>query len=415
MLYLPIEIKSRELHGKLLLAYHTLFQGDSVIIGEHSKVEEAAQVYPTGVFLCKGYPGGYMKRVVVPAKQAGHMVTNLDEEGLIYTDSALYLKTRMNRKWMPYHDHVYCWGQKQKQMIEEAYPEMKGKCTPTGNPRFDLLTPKYREVYRQEATRLKKTIGPYILVNTRFTLYNAIKGKKEKDLTPHARYIRNLYHQFIYMVKQISKEFPEGVIIVRPHPAERKGSYIEDLRDCRNVLVKNEGPVIHWLMGAEALVHNGCTTGIEAYLLEKPVFSYEPITSPIYDVPLTQDVSIRIKEPEELLSQLREVWKKDEGAQKPASSLFRDHYANLKAGEYAYLLILNHIRKEGSQAHPSVQPIAHRYPKDSRQKIRFMFPSLTESEIQSFFNKLNGIEQEGLLIKTIPLADRLFLLTAEGQ
>lgn len=316
---------------------------------------------------------------------------------------------------MPYLDHVYCWGRKQQQMIEKAYPEMKGKCIPSGNPRFDLLTPKYRELYREESNQIKKTFGPYILVNTRFTLYNTIKGKKEKGLTPHARYIRDLYKQFVFMIKRISKDFPDITIIVRPHPAERKESYIKKLRDCKNVLVKNEGAVIHWLMGAEALIHNGCTTGIEAYLLEKPVFSYEPMTSPVYDVFLTQDVSIRIKDSEDLSSQLREVLKKDERVEVPVSSVFRDYYVNVKVEDYAYLRILDPMEKAGLEKNAPVRPIAHRYPKDRREKIRYLFPSLTEDEIQSFFNKINKIERERLGVQMFPLADRLFLLTAEGR
>ncbi|WP_406945509.1 surface carbohydrate biosynthesis protein [Halobacillus sp. SY10] len=409
MLYLPVEVKARELHGKLLLAYHALLRGDSVILGEHSKVEEAARIYPTGIFLCKGYPSGYMKRVVVGAKQAGHVIVNLDEEGLIYTDESIYLKTRMNRKWVPYHDYVYCWGARQQRMIEEEYPALKGRCLITGNPRFDLLTSKYRRMYQKEADQLKKTYGPYIMVNTRFSLYNTIKGKKENGLTPQARYIRDLYSHFVCLIKRISQELPDKKIILRPHPSESKNSYKEDLKGYGNVLVKDEGAVIPWIMGAEALIHNGCTTGIEGYLLGRPVYSYEPVTSPLYDVPLPRDVSVAIKDLEALVLLLKDKTVK----KRNPPSLLMDSYGNLGKEEYAYKNILNQMRTINSPLHAVVPSIPYRYQKDKRRKIRYLFPSLSKGEIQTFFQKVNEVEQNNLVVQIIPLSDRLFLMTAE--
>ncbi|MGR9047450.1 surface carbohydrate biosynthesis protein [Halobacillus faecis] len=407
MLYLPVEIKARELHGKLLLAYHALLRGKSVIIGEHSKVEEASRIYPAGVFFCKGYPSGYMKRVVVGAKQAGHFIANLDEEGLIYTDESTYLKTRMNRIWVPYHDHVYCWGARQKRMIEGEYPELKGRCLITGNPRFDLLTPKYRSMYRKGSAQLKKTYGPYLLVNTRFTLYNTIKGKKESGLTPQARYIRELYQHFVLMIKQINRELPDMTIILRPHPSENKDSYKEDLKGCGNVIVKDEGAVIPWVMGAEALIHNGCTTGIEAYLLDQNVYSYEPVTSPIYDVDLPRDVSVTIHDSDALILHL----KNQTTTKRSPSSLLRDSYGNLETGEYAYERILDQMKRIDSSSHTVVPTISHRYQKDKRRKIRYLFPSLSKEEIQTFFHKVNEVEHKNMRVKINHLADRLMLMT----
>lgn len=415
MLYLPVEIKTREMHGKLLLAYYALLNGTNVIIGEHSKVEEAALKYPAGVFLCKGYPRGYMKRVIVAAKEAGHYVVNLDEEGLIYHDSEVYLKTRMNRKFMPYHDHVFCWGENQQKMIERAYPEMKGKCTSTGNPRFDLLTPKYREVYREESEKLGKIYGPYILVNTRFTLYNTIKGKREERLTKHGEYIRDLYHHFIHMIKRMSQEFPKVTFIIRPHPAERKESYVGDLKGHSNVQVRSEGSVIHWLMGAEALIHNGCTTGIEGYLLGQPVFSYEPIISPPFDVSLTQDVSKRASGVEELSEELKLLMERGEGLPVSCPERLSHHYVNAKGEEYAYRRILQHMESVKLETITSIRPIRHRYQKDRRKKILHLFPSFTEKEIRQFFDKIDQIEREELQVNYYSLADRLFLLTPEGR
>jgi hypothetical protein len=47
--------------------------------------------------------------------------------------------------------------------------------------------------------------------------------------------------------------------------------------------VTNEGNVVPWLLAAKALVHNGCTTGIEAYALDVPALAYRASTHEQYD------------------------------------------------------------------------------------------------------------------------------------
>ena len=60
-LYLPIEVKVRELDAKLLLSYYALREGYRVVLGEHQMVELAANTLPKGVFFSKGYTHGYGK------------------------------------------------------------------------------------------------------------------------------------------------------------------------------------------------------------------------------------------------------------------------------------------------------------------------------------------------------------------
>ena len=45
----------------------------------------------------------------------------------------------------------------------------------------------------------------------------------------------------------------------------------------------NEGNVIPWLMAAKALIHNGCTTGVEAFVMRVPAISYRATVNDYYD------------------------------------------------------------------------------------------------------------------------------------
>jgi hypothetical protein len=48
--------------------------------------------------------------------------------------------------------------------------------------------------------------------------------------------------------------------------------------------VTNEGNVAPWLMAAKALIHNGCTTSVEAYATGIPVISYRATVNDYYDL-----------------------------------------------------------------------------------------------------------------------------------
>jgi hypothetical protein len=47
--------------------------------------------------------------------------------------------------------------------------------------------------------------------------------------------------------------------------------------------VTNDGSVVPWLLAAKVLVHNGCTTGVEAYVMRVPAVAYHPSVNDYYD------------------------------------------------------------------------------------------------------------------------------------
>jgi hypothetical protein len=71
--------------------------------------------------------------------------------------------------------------------------------------------------------------------------------------------------------------------VVRPHPTENHAIYHEIAATCERVRVTNEGNVVPWLLAAKVLVHNSCTTGVEAYALSVPAVSYRATVNEDYD------------------------------------------------------------------------------------------------------------------------------------
>jgi hypothetical protein len=92
-----------------------------------------------------------------------------------------------------------------------------------------------------------------------------------------------VFQDFQRLIPALDQAFPGYTIIVRPHPTENHAVYQEIAARCQRVRVTNEGNVVPWLMATRALIHNGCTTGVEAYAMGVPAISYRATINESYD------------------------------------------------------------------------------------------------------------------------------------
>jgi hypothetical protein len=163
-----------------------------------------------------------------------------------------------------------------------------------------------RPYFDTEVERLRKLYGDFILINTNFTEVNPFipniglfvpsKDGQKKSLRGQAGigmsrefadglwdHKQAILEDFKQLIPALEQAFPELTIVVRPHPSENFKVYNEIAAKCRRVKVANEGNVIPWLLAAKAMVHNGCTTGLEAYALGVPAISYLATFNEYYD------------------------------------------------------------------------------------------------------------------------------------
>lgn len=400
--YLPVEVKVRELDAKLLLSYYLVLQGYRVVIGEHKMVELAILRYPKGIFFSKGYPNRFRKRILSTAVKEGHKVVELDEEGLIIHDRKQYLFDRMRTDVSRFVSQQYCWGEYQHHLITKSFSRKEPICFITGNPRFDLLTSKYRSIYDDDVNQLRKMYGDYILVNTRFSRYNSVVGLKANN--EHEKYIQLLFHHFLTMIKQMATHFPNKNIIIRPHPGENFHIYKQFFSSYNNVHIIHEGNIIKWLIAASVIIHNGCTSSIEAFLLEKPIISFMPIISKNFDVELPNLLGKKATTVEDVISLL-------------------SNFDEIKPSKNKYNILLSHLNQycKWSNDHLASKeiisllntlndPLPYYFPPTRKllfQKenkfVSHFFPSLTVKEIELFYQKLNEKENknEKILIRSL--------------
>lgn len=305
-LIIPVENQVRELDAKILLACVAAERGFSVIIGSRAFVHFEVASVPRGVYLAKSMRSlsNSMFRIL---RLLGHEIVAWEEEALVHPPPDTYFTLRLSPTTIRNVSHVFAWGQENVDLLRQ-YPELPANMPIhiTGNPRGDILRPEMRPYFDTEVERLRNLYGDFILINTNFTdvnpfipnigLFLPAKGPGGKSRLGQAgigmsrQFAEGLWdhkqailEDFQQLIPALEQAFPDLTIIVRPHPSENFKIYNDLAAKCERVKVTNEGNVIPWLLAAKTMVHNGCTTGLEAYVLGVPAISYLATFNEYYD------------------------------------------------------------------------------------------------------------------------------------
>jgi hypothetical protein len=100
---------------------------------------------------------------------------------------------------------------------------------------------------------------------------------------------------------------PDKTFGVRPHPAEDPNFYILILAGLKNVNVDKTGAVHPWIMAADLIIHDGCTTAIEAFLAEVPVVNYKSTATEPYELMLPNQLGSRCENVDEVIKIIRDL------------------------------------------------------------------------------------------------------------
>jgi surface carbohydrate biosynthesis protein len=284
-LYLLVEEASREFDSRLLIASVALDRGFEVVIAPQWAVWENLGKLRPGIVVFKGTNRAQslcMRR----AKAAGFLVAVIDEEPFGVSDCVEILKMWDAGTADACH-LLLAQGTFQANCIISKHPGASDWIRVTGNPRSDLLGVSLSGAIHEEAERIRKTQGDFILFNTNFGAVNprhgdavsfleiservgAVNARNKADMDYHLARLRwekrNLAAVLEVIGGLVAKDFPWR-IVVRPHPAENIEHWREGLGDVPGVAVIREGDHRAWGLAARLLVHSSSTTGLEAFLL----------------------------------------------------------------------------------------------------------------------------------------------------
>ena len=296
-LLIPVENQVRELDAKLLLACVAARKGLPSIIGFKRDVEARIASFPRSIFLSKSLRIGNRKFFPI-SRKLGHKIVAWDEEALVHLPPEIYFTRRLSRAGIGYVSHLFAWGEDNAELWRK-YPSLPDDMPihVTGNPRGDLLRSETRGYYEKVVAELRDQYGDFILLNTNFNHVNAFYPaqnlfqpvKKPGEAAEFGQAARGMprayaeelrshkqavFEDFQRLIPDLANAFPEYAIVVRPHPTENQDIYHRFAAQYPRVHVTNEGNVVPWLMATRALIHNGCTTAVEAYAMGVPAISY---------------------------------------------------------------------------------------------------------------------------------------------
>jgi surface carbohydrate biosynthesis protein len=230
-----------------------------------------------------------------------------DEEALVHLPPGTYYSRRLHPEAIKLVSHLFAWGQDNVELWRQ-YPDLPADMPihSIGNPRTDMLRPEMHSFYEEEVQALQQKFGEFILINTNFNHVNAFGADmnlfqpvaKPGELAKFGRAARGMsrdyaeglcnhkqavFKNFQQLIPKLDQAFPDLNIVIRPHPTERHDVYNEIAARCSRVRVTNEGNVVPWILATRVVLHNGCTTGIEAFVMGVPAISYRESVSEEYD------------------------------------------------------------------------------------------------------------------------------------
>ena len=306
-LILPAEIASRELDARLLHGVLALERGWRVIVGSKALLNRAIWRFPPSLYLCQTLTHKRLTMLKL-LDRLGHVTFGWDDEGLIYLDRDVYLMRRVSSESLARLSGLVAWGQTSADHLALRSSTLGLSPRPFGNPRFDLLRPELRALYADEVAALTRRHGNFVLVDTNFASSNPIVSQhdlparaiSDKDLPVAGERDRfaqwrshrdRLFALFQQDLPQLAARNAGVPFVVRPHPSEDSAAWTEVFRGVSNVEVIREGPSIPWLIAARTVIHNNCTTAVEAAIIGRTPIAYCPARHAENDGGLPNSVS----------------------------------------------------------------------------------------------------------------------------
>lgn len=350
-IYLPIEVKVRELEGKVLLALAAAERGHTVILGEKKDTMNMAKKgqLPPGIVHDKSLtPGEYKLINYKQLKEHGHLITAQDEEsGLLDESFEDFAKRRFSEETISMADRIFTWGEHDYKSLLSIYPKYADRIVPTGSPRVDFWRKEFDNYFLRNDFGLTSDIlvvsnfgypideNPFWnrIARLRDAGYFERDPEMEKYMYENTAYQYRLLHRFIEMIRHIADYFPDVNIVVRPHPAESIDAWNKILEQRSNIIIKRENSISGWIRNTSVIIHNGCTSALEAAVSGIPRIAYRPIPGDL-ERAIPNNVSQQAFSLDELKNMLSELLEKDNkvvmGAGEPGNEIINNRLSSLR-------------------------------------------------------------------------------------
>ena len=305
-IYVPIEVKARELEGKTLLALAAAERGHEVILGGKEDTLGLARrgILKPGILHDKSLtPSAAKLESLNELRARGHVVTSQDEEhGLLDVSYEGFARRRYSTETCSLASRILCWGAHDADGVRSLYGHVdQNTVAETGSPRVDLWRREFAEYYASSRQPIIDELGDYVLVSSnlgkmmnvrpfwqqigilrnkqRHNVHQPFDEQFEFGLYRQAGWLMCLLAEYVRMIRTLTSAESRLRVVLRPHPVEVVEGWRDLIGDCSNVIISREGSLSQWIRGAKAVIRNGCTSGFEAAVCGVPPIAYMPIRS----------------------------------------------------------------------------------------------------------------------------------------
>jgi len=365
-IFCPIETINRELDFRLFLAAHCIRPGMRFIIGKRNPIGNLVNEMKDGMYVGQVRPMRHAAANAKPEKRlndlraSGTTLVIVDEEGGIMAGDEErwkeWLDFRLDVTQLESQEHLCTWGDFQREYYSSLDTPASEHIVTTGHPRFDLYKASHREYYRDEVEHWKNKFGDFVLINTNFAISNHSQGEKylfdahsyysyydptddakKLDFFREWNYKTTVRANMITLVARLSIEMPQLNIVIRPHPSENMQSYEAIFQKMPNVYVEHEGSVGPWLMASRALIHDGCTTALEAHFSGVPILNYKSLHEERYDLMLPNSLGLTCETEDRVLESVQAILGGDTsvGHAKEVPAMAKDLIDNFEHDSFA--------------------------------------------------------------------------------
>ncbi len=297
--YIPIEIKSRELHSKLALSVLLVQEGMNVVIGQKGQVIKFAekQLLP-GVYFNKSV--GYPKYAETYAKFKLNNILILaqdEEHGATLKLFENFFRNRESLKYIDYIDGYLCWGSNDFTYLSKSFAN---KVYLTGSPRTSFWGKSGISLLRDEIIFLQAKYGDFILIATNFPIANSainfmdlVNFRKSNHLSKGINInTLNTRRNIEYNLMTLYTEFIQNLIdncqknvVIRPHPTENSHFWKKFADHNKKVFIDSKSNISSLIHASASVVHSNSTVGLEALASQKRVVS---LTSEDFEIFFSQ-------------------------------------------------------------------------------------------------------------------------------
>lgn len=290
-LFLPLEVLKREYIGKMLLAVEMATRGMPVYIGHKRRVIDLAlEAKEPGVFFYKD--GGKGLAFMNELRRKGFGLVAQDEEaGIVFNEYARFYAARPGLKNIPNLDAFFCWGRDEYQYLSEIYEQNTNcKLVNTGSVKTVLWGKYGIDYFQEDIDKFRRRYGKYVVFPTNFKTANNYLPKEDMfELRKRGAVVTTSYEEafekdarLMKLVEIAAKRIIDKTkyaVVIRPHPVEDIERWNKVAKGVTGLHIQSEGDFTPLILGAECVLQNSCTSGIQAAVSGIPLIAYAAVES----------------------------------------------------------------------------------------------------------------------------------------